>query len=260
MIHMSNGLGSKIKVVGLIITLVLLLFCAWMDVQERTAQTMQLEEEENLEEPKPERIVDPNKPMIALTFDDGPGKLTMQLLEQLETYDAKATFFMVGTNVPRYPDTVRKVKEMGCEIGNHSVTHAKLTGLATDEEIVAEIIGTNTALSNIIGEESAFFRPPYGAVDDRVVALANAPLVMWSIDTRDWESKDAAVIRDYVLGTVQDGDIVLMHDIHEATVQAAIDCIPKLIENGYQLVTVSEMAAARGVTLENGVKYYKFRK
>ena len=255
---MSSGLGSKIKVAGLIIILVLLLFCAWMDVQERTKKATYAEDLHE-EEVKPERIIDPNKPMLALTFDDGPGKLTMQLLEQLEAYDARASFFMVGRNVPRYPEAVKKMSELGCDIGNHSVNHPKLTELETDS-IEEEINGTNVEIQNIIGQGASMFRPPYGEADERVSTLAGAPLIMWSVDTRDWESKDVAAIRDYVLETVQDGDIVLLHDIHEATVQAAIECIPKLIENGYQLVTVSEMAAARGITLENGVKYYEFKK
>lgn len=203
--------------------------------------------------------VNPAKPMIAITFDDGPGKFTMQLLEQLEKYNARATFFMVGTNVSRYPETVKKMKKIGCELGNHTTNHARLTELDVTG-IQNEINITNQAIQNIIEESATLVRPPYGAYNEAVQSVAGAPLAMWSVDTLDWETKNAVQVRDYVLSTVQDGDIVLLHDIHETTVQAMMEVIPKLIEQGYQLVTVSEFAAARGIELENGQIYGNFRK
>lgn len=208
---------------------------------------------------KEKNKVNPTKPMIAITFDDGPGKFTMQLLEQLEKYNARATFFMVGTNVSRFPETVKKMKEIGCELGNHTTNHARLTELDV-AGIQSEINVTNQAIQNIVGESATLVRPPYGAYNEVVQSVAGAPLAMWSVDTLDWETKNALQVRDYVLGTAQDGDIILLHDIHETTVQAAMEFIPVFIERGYQLVTVSEMAQARGITLENGQKYYEFRK
>ncbi len=203
--------------------------------------------------------VNPAKPMIAITFDDGPSKFTMPLLEQLEAYDSRATFFMVGTNVPNYPETVKKMKEIGCELGNHTTHHARLTELDF-AGIQNEIGVTNQAIQNIVGEPATLVRPPYGAVNEVVQSAAGLPLAMWSVDTRDWELKNAELIKTYVLNTVKDGEIILLHDIHETTVQAMLQVIPELVNRGYQLVTVSEMAAARGVTLENGQKYYEFRK
>lgn len=208
---------------------------------------------------KEKNKVNPTKPMIAITFDDGPGKFTMQLLEQLEKYNARATFFMVGTNVSRFPETVKKMKEIGCELGNHTTNHARLTELDV-AGIQSEINVTNQAIQNIVGESATLVRPPYGAYNEVVQSVAGAPLAMWSVDTLDWETKNALQVRDYVLGTAQDGDIILLHDIHETTVQAAMEFIPVFIERGYQLVTVSEMAQARGITLEKGQKYYEFRK
>ena len=242
--------------------LALLLFCAWADVQKRTREATNITGEQDNEEPESTeltRVVDPNKLMIALTFDDGPSKFTMQLLEQLNTYGARATFFLVGENIPDYPDTIKKMQEIGCEIGNHTMQHARLTTL-DDEGVLAQINGTNVELQAIINEGTKLLRPPYGSVDGRIEALAGGPLIMWSVDTNDWESKDVTAIQQHVLNEVKDGDIVLMHDIHETTVQAAIELIPQLIEQGYQLVTISEMAAARGVALEDGVKYYNFKK
>lgn len=203
--------------------------------------------------------VNPAKPMIAITFDDGPSKFTMQLLEQLEAYDARATFFMVGTNVPHYPETVKKMKDIGCELGNHTTHHARLTELDV-AGIQNEINVTNQAIQNIVGEPATLMRPPYGAVNEVVQSAVGMPLAMWSVDTRDWEQKDMAFVKNYVLNAAKDGEIILLHDIHETTVQAVLQVIPELVNRGYQLVTVSEMAAARGVTLENGQKYYSFYK
>ena len=201
--------------------------------------------------------INPTKPMLALTFDDGPGKYTMQLLACLEKYNARATFFLVGTNVKQYPDTIKKMNEIACEIGNHTMHHARLTQLDATG-ILAELKGTDDAIKEIIGRETTIIRPTYGVVNEAVQSNANAPLILWSVDTMDWETKDVAQVRDSVLRIVKDGDIVLFHDIHETTVQAMLEVIPKLIEQGYQLVTVSEMAMARGVELQDGMIYYSF--
>lgn len=201
--------------------------------------------------------VNPNRPMIALTFDDGPGRGTLRMLEALKEHNAKATFFMVGTRVNHYPDTIRKMVKYGFELGNHTTNHVKLTNYPVDA-VANEINFTRDAILNIAGQTPTMVRPPYGAVNEVVQSVAGTPLVFWSVDTLDWELKDANLIRDYVLNTVKDGDIVLMHDIYEATVQATIELIPLLQERGYQLVTISEMARARGITLENGAKYYNF--
>ena len=203
--------------------------------------------------------VNPAKPMIAITFDDGPSKFTMQLLEQLEAYDARATFFMVGINVPKYPETVKKMKEIDCELGNHTTNHPRLTNLDV-AGIQYEIHTTNQAIQSVVGEMPTLMRPPYGAVNEVVQSVVGLPLAMWSVDTRDWEQKDMAFVKNYVLNAAKDGEIVLLHDIHETTVQAVLQVIPELVNRGYQLVTVSEMAAARGVILENGQKYYSFYK
>ena len=203
--------------------------------------------------------VNPAKPMIAITFDDGPSKFTMQLLEQLEAYDSRATFFMVGTNVPKYPETVKKMKEFSCELGNHTTNHARLTELDI-AGIQNEINVTNQAIQSVVGERATLMRPPYGAVNEVVQSAVGMPLAMWSVDTLDWELKDTEAVKKYILNMAKDGEIILLHDIHETTVQAVLQVIPELVNRGYQLVTVSEMAAARGVTLENGQKYYEFRK
>ncbi len=201
--------------------------------------------------------VDPNKPMIALTFDDGPGKYTDSLLDKLEEYGARATFFMVGTNAVKYPDTIRRMEEIGCELGNHTTNHKKLVEL-DDASIKAEIQSTDEAIAAAVGHGASLFRPPYGLYNDNVKKLAGMPLMMWSLDTLDWKKKDAALIKEYVMNNVSDGDVLLLHDIHDFSINATFELIPTLIEQGYQLVTVSELAEARGVSLESGVRYSQF--
>lgn len=202
--------------------------------------------------------IDPNKPMIALTFDDGPSMYTDQLLDKLKECNARATFYMVGQNVRKYPDTVKRIAEMRCEIGNHTYNHVKLTELAP-EQMQAEIESTNQALAEVLGYGAKTVRPTYGSVNDEVKNHVAYPFVMWSVDTTDWQKEDAASVVNYVLETVQDGDIVLFHDIHGITVEAMMTLIPALQDRGYQLVTVSEMAEARGVIMESGQKYFKFK-
>ena len=203
--------------------------------------------------------VNPEKPMIALTFDDGPGKYTDSLLDKLEEYGARATFFMVGTNAAKYPDTIKRMEEIGCEIGNHTTNHKNLVKL-DDASVKEEIQSTDAAIAAAVGHGASLLRPPFGSYNDKVKSLAGKPVIMWSLDTLDWKKKDATLIRDYVLETVSDGDVILLHDIHDFSVNAAFELIPKLIEQGYQLVTVSELAETRGISLENGVRYSQFYK
>ena len=206
---------------------------------------------------KEDSKIDPSRPVIALTFDDGPGKRTGELLDQLEKYDAKATFFMLGQKVASYPDEIKKMKEIGCELGNHSYDHPNLANLSADG-VKKQIGDTHSKIKKIVGEEATVMRPPYGAISATLRENAGMPLILWNIDTLDWKTRNARITVDMVMKNVDDGDIILMHDIHTESVDAAIELIPKLLEKGYQLVTVSELAAYKNVTLENGEKYTDF--
>ena len=203
--------------------------------------------------------VDPEKPMLALTFDDGPGADTDRLLSVLEENNARATFFMVGTRVPQHPETIKRMKEIGCELGNHTAEHKNLKKLS-DAEIKEAIQSVSDQVAEATdGSPITVTRPPYGAFDDHVKAAASSPLIMWSVDTLDWKTKNVeSTIKS--VNSATDGDIILMHDIHKTSVEAAIKVIPQLVEKGYQLVTVSEMAEARGVKLEDGGVYFSFYK
>ena len=201
--------------------------------------------------------IDASKPMVALTFDDGPGERTGELLAQLEKYNAHATFFMQGKNIPGKEDFVKKMKEIGCELGNHSYDHPQLTKLSADK-IANQIGTTNNLIQQAAGSTATVMRPPYGAINDTVRSSVGLPMILWSIDTLDWKTRNAQSSIDTVMNDVQDGDVILMHDIHTESIDAALVLIPKLEEAGYQLVTVSEMAKAKGVALQNGEKYVDF--
>lgn len=208
-----------------------------------------------------ESSLDMTKPMMALTFDDGPGERTMELLNVLEQYNSKATFFMTGTGLQNsrvdVAATVQKMEEIGCQIGNHTMSHPQLTHLDA-AGMQAEIGGVNDLLTSYIGHGATILRPPYGAKNDAVRANAGMPLGMWSIDTLDWKTRNVDQTVASIMNEAGDGDIVLMHDIHTESIDAAIAAIPQLVAKGYQLVTIEELAEARGVTLQNGVEYYSF--
>lgn len=205
-----------------------------------------------------ESNVDPDKPMMALTFDDGPGDRTGELLDALKKYDAHATFFMQGVNIPGHEAFIKRMKEEGHELANHTYNHPDLAGLSGDK-VREQVNKVNEMVQEACGAPTTLVRPPYGSVNDNVKANMDWPMILWDVDTLDWKTLNVDATIKSIMDTAGDGSIVLMHDIHSPTIDAAIEVIPKLIDKGYQLVTVSEMAAAKGVDLENGAVYTDFR-
>ena len=197
------------------------------------------------------------RPMIALTFDDGPGEYTEELINCLVENNAKATFFMLGQNVEAYPEIAKKLSDAGMELGNHSYSHPDLVTIGA-EAAAQQVSNTDAALKAATGFEATVMRPPGGSFNDSVKAAINHPLIIWSIDTRDWATKSEDQTYQVVMDNAQDGSVVLMHDIHEWSVKAAIRMIPDLIAKGFKLVTVSELAEAKGETLQSGNAYYYF--
>ena len=190
------------------------------------------------------------RPMLALTFDDGPGQYTEDLLDCLEENHAHATFFMVGQNVGSYTSEVQHMLDIGCELGNHSWSHPNMYELGYDE-IVRQFSDTDTALIEACGQPASVARCPYGNGDIDIWQAAGKPFFMWSLDSLDWSYRDVEKDYDAVMnGDLTDGTIILMHDIHPESVEAAKRLIPDLISMGYKLVTVSEMAAAKNVNLQ----------
>lgn len=194
------------------------------------------------------RNLDPTRPMVALTYDDGPAPATARVLDVLETHGARATFYMVGNRMNSYPDTVRRVAALGCEIGSHTWGHNYITGLG-NQALHSNLNQFDSVLQKIAGVRSATMRPPGGFVNEasrQALADYGVPAIMWSIDTLDWKTRSAQATVNTVLSKVKDGSIILMHDLYGATADATAILVPELISRGYQLVTISELAACRG--------------
>ena len=198
-----------------------------------------------------------HKTRIAFTFDDGPGEYTDELLDCLEENNAHATFFMLGQNVGSWESTVQRMADIGCEIGSHSWDHPNLYDLSMDS-VAKQFSDTDAALEKACGQKASVARAPYGNWSDDIISTVGKPFFTWSLDSMDWCYLDVNKDYDAVMnGDLTDGSIILMHDIHEPSVQAAIKMIPELVQKGYKLMTVSELAAAKGVTLQ-GANYSDF--
>ncbi len=213
------------------------------------------------EESSTARVIDPEKPMVALTFDDGPHPTnTDALLDILEANGATATFFQVGQNLWKDPDAVRRAEEMGCEIGTHSYRHADLSKLSA-EAIAADLKKADDAFIEVLGHAPTLLRPPYGAMNSAVKTTTGRSIITWSIDTEDWLSRNAQKVIASVQGAGDlDGQVILMHDVHATTIEAAETLIPWLIEQGYQLVTVTELITLHygDQILPNGLYGYSY--
>lgn len=178
---------------------------------------------------------------MALTFDDGPDpRTTPQVLDILANYQAKGTFFMMGSKVAGNEALVKRVSEAGHEIGNHSWDHPNLTKLTVDQ-IQYQVNATNQAISKACGKKPLYLRPPYGATNDTVQRASGLAQMLWTVDTRDWENHSTAGIMDNIKKQLQYGGVVLMHDIHQTTVNALPTVMEYLKAEGYQCVTVSDL-------------------
>ena len=198
--------------------------------------------------------VDPTQKLVALTFDDGPSMYTEEILDLLTSNDSRATFFMVGYNIEKHPERVKMVLDAGCEVGNHTSGHKDLSDISRSA-IESEVYDNERLLNEAGAEGELLLRPPYGLTNDTVKEVVKRPMINWSVDSRDWKTKDAASTVAEVKKNVRDGRVVLMHDIYKSTVEAVKELIPWLKEQGYRLVTVSELYEARGEELKDGHVY-----
>ena len=198
---------------------------------------------------------------VALTFDDGPsGKYTRQLLDGLYDRGVKATFLLCGYRIKDYPDITQRIFDEGHEIGYHGYSHQNMSQMSR-RDIAAEIMDTQALLPE--GCDPVFLRPPGGCCSDGVRQVARArqlAILNWSVDPRDWATHDTAAIEQAVLKNVKDGDIVLLHDMTTSSVQAALDIVDVLLSQNYELVTVSQLAKIRHVSLKPGQQYCSFPK
>lgn len=196
---------------------------------------------------------------VALTFDDGPsGHYTRQLLDGLQERNAKATFLLCGYRIQQYPQETQRIIDEGHEIGTHGYTHRNMQELSR-RDIAKELMDTEALLPE--GCHVRFLRPPGGCCNDAVRQVAEArklAILNWSVDPRDWASQDERAIEQNVLKHVSDGDVILLHDMSDSSVNAALRIIDQLSQQGYRFVTVSELAALRGCIPKAGKSYSSF--
>jgi len=194
-------------------------------------------------------------PLVALTFDDGPhSRATARLLDGLALREVPATFFVVGSRIEGSEDLIRRMKEEGHQIGLHTYDHVEVTKLSRSD-FDLQVGKTRALLASITGDSAFWLRPPYGLVDDTVRQWADSPLILWSVDPEDWKDHDVNRIVGHILSHVQDGDIILMHDIFDSSVDAALQTVDALLARGYCFVTVEQLLQAQGIEPQAGHLY-----
>ena len=197
----------------------------------------------------------PDEKLIAITFDDGPRRETTErLLDGLRERGAQATFFLIGKQIEENQDLVERMQAEGHQVGSHTWSHVRLTGISADT-LRQEVGRTEEALEDLLGEGSYWLRPPYGAVDEADRVLIQTPMIKWSIDPRDWEKRDAAQVTAAVLEAAAPNQIILLHDIYDTSVDAALAIVDALQAEGYRFVTVAELLEASGIQPEAGALY-----
>ena len=201
----------------------------------------------------------PDSRYVALTFDDGPsGKYTRALLDGLYDRGAKATFLLCGYRMVNYPDITQRIFEEGHEIGYHGYSHNPMQSMSR-RGIAQELMDSQALLPE--GCRPSFLRPPGGFSSEAVQQVAEArglAILHWSVDPEDWATKDTAAIEKAVLNQVKDGDIILLHDMTDSSVKAALDIVDALLKEDFEFVTVSELARLRGIRPKPGTTYQRF--
>lgn len=198
-----------------------------------------------------------NSKVLAFTFDDGPSEGTDQILDICEQYGIRVTFFMIGNQAAIGGGVIPRMIQDRCEVGNHSNTHTQMIKVSTDE-CVQDFATADASIAQWAGVESDVIRFPYGDYTAEEAVAVGKPSIMWSVDSLDWDLKATEPIINLVTSQVTEGDIILMHDMYPTTVESFAYLAPYYLERGYQLVTVRELAAAKGYDLEAGKTYFGF--
>uniref|UniRef100_UPI00344FF40E polysaccharide deacetylase family protein n=1 Tax=Carnobacterium TaxID=2747 RepID=UPI00344FF40E len=219
-------------------------FIKKIDIKIKKEEKANTEDEDIKEPAAVVKKLDPNGKYVALTFDDGPNPdVTPRILETLEQHKALATFFMLGSQVEYYPSLAGHVMTKGHEIGNHTMNHQDLTTLGI-EQVRKEIQQSSAVIEQATGNLPTLLRPPYGAINENVKQLStsmNLPIIMWSVDSLDWKTRNKNAVIQEVMSHVTSGSIVLLHDIHASTADALPQLLDTLEKQGYQMVTVSQL-------------------
>ncbi len=209
-----------------------------------------------VEVPTPEPTPAPKEKAVALTFDDGPSRDNDgTILETLQANGAHATFFVLGNRARVDGDIMQMILDAGCEIASHSWDHPQLSKIKW-KKAKSQIDRTDRIVSKLLnGYQISLLRPPYGSISKTMRKKVKKPMILWSLDTEDWKSRNAKKIFNRVKKEVKDGDIILMHDIHPETAEAVKKIVPWLSEQGYDMLTVTELMARKGKTMEGGKAY-----
>ena len=235
-------------------------------VDQKKKNTKEAEKPAGTKEPEEEKVrvehilkdLDPEKPMGALTFDDGPyDRVTNRIVKVLAKHDSRATFFVVGNRVERYADTMKNAYNKGNQIATHTFDHGDLSKMKK-KQIRRELKRAFRVMKKINGENPTMLRPPYGNVNDKMRQTIRIPMIYWNVDTEDWASRN----KDKILSrckSIKDGDIVLMHDLYPSTAAAVEKLVPKLRKKGFQLVTVEELFYYKGIDAKGGKVYFNGR-
>lgn len=198
---------------------------------------------------------------IALTFDDGPsGAITEKLLDGLAARNVKATFFLCGYRIETFPEIAQRMAEEGHELGLHSNRHDYMQHM-TKEEALDDLAECQSILTESTGVSARLFRPPGGLYSQALLAASRElglSIVFWSVDPHDWDKEKSSQVLPYLLSHASAGDIILMHDLTEHSVSAALSFIDTMYAKGYEFCTVSELAALSGETLSPGTYYNRF--
>ncbi|NLW20382.1 MAG: polysaccharide deacetylase family protein [Clostridiales bacterium] len=203
------------------------------------------------------RGINPQQPMLALTFDDGPQPETLETLAALSNHGARATFFILGKNIAGHEDILRQVAEDGHELAVHAWHHSDFTKIS-QSAVGRQISRTQDKILELTGQQASLVRPPYGAINRLVrqpITGLGLPIILWNVDSLDWKTRSASSTASTLLQKAAPGAIVLMHDVWKSTAQALETALPKLMAQGYQLVTVSELMSFRAEALVAGREY-----
>ena len=204
------------------------------------------QQEETISIGKQQSIIDPTKPVVALTFDDGPSRYTEEILETLRRNEVCATFFVLGNKVEDYQEVLKKSVSYHNELGNHSYNHKWLSRLPINS-LKEQIEKTQQVLQETLSYQPKYLRPTYGSVNDRIRKNTELKIVLWTVDTKDWKITNVDRIIEKATTNIKDGDIILMHDIFERSSQALEKIIPILKEQGFQFVTISELEEVKKI-------------
>ena len=199
-----------------------------------------------------------DKKIVMFTFDDGPSEeFTNILIDELKKRDAKVTFFMMGNKIERYPDIVKKAYKNGHSISNHSYSHKDLRKLK-NSTILYEINKTNELLEQL-GIENKYFRPPYGFSNNKVFNASEMSFIFWSVDPMDWKYKNAERIYKKIIDEVEDGSVVIAHDIYKTSIEGVLMAIDKLLEEDYVLISLEEAEDLGYLNSDEKKEYHKLK-